>query len=257
MPSAWSADCCRACGQHRRPTYPHQRDSPARLLPSSLHVPVVPLDAARLMRGYRHPHVRVTVRHCGLLFTPVEYLWRKVLMSQTSDAPVVSVPVSRATPILVAVLRCGVALMWIQNVAWKVPPDFGRAQESGLYFWASQAVSHPVLPLYSAFVETVMLPNIEVFGWFTLLVEGGLGAFLLIGLATRFWAVVGTGQTLAITLSVLFAPNEWQWSYYLMALAHLAIFATAAGRSYGIDGVLRPQWAHSPGRVARLMMRLS
>ncbi len=180
-----------------------------------------------------------------------------VLMSRVNDAPVVAVPVSRATGVMVAVLRVGVALMWIQNVAWKIPPDFGRAQENGLYSWASEAIAHPVLPPYSSLVEAVILPNIEVFGWFTLLVEGGLGAFLLIGLATRFWAVVGIGQTLAITLSVLFAPNEWHWSYYLMALAHLAIFATAAGRSYGIDGVLRQQWVQSSGRAARLMMRLS
>jgi thiosulfate dehydrogenase [quinone] large subunit len=178
-------------------------------------------------------------------------------MSRASAAPVVTLPVARSNRIMIAVLRCGVALMWIQNVAWKVPPDFGRAQENGLYFWAGQAVAHPVLPPYSAFVEAVVLPNIEVFGWFTLLVEGGLGAFLLIGLATRFWALVGIGQTVAITLSVLFAPHEWQWSYYLMALAHLAIFATAAGRSYGVDGVLRQRWVQSSGRVARLMMRLS
>lgn len=165
--------------------------------------------------------------------------------------------VARSSAIMIAVLRCGVALMWIQNVAWKVPPDFGRANNNGLYFWASQAVEHPVLAPYSAFVDGVVLPNIEVFGWFTLLIEGGLGAFLLIGLATRFWAVVGLGQTLAITLSVLFAPNEWHWSYYLMGLAHLAIFATAAGRCYGIDGVLRPTWLASSGRLSRLMVRLS
>lgn len=178
-------------------------------------------------------------------------------MSRASAAAVNTLPVSRATRIMVAVLRCGVALMWIQNVAWKVPPDFGRTQGNGLYFWASQAVAHPVLPPYSAFIKAVVLPNIEIFGWFTILVEGGLGAFLLIGLATRFWAIVGIGQTVAITLSVLFAPHEWQWSYYLMALAHLAIFATAAGRSYGVDGVLREHWSHSRGRLARLMMRLS
>ena len=174
-------------------------------------------------------------------------------VSSAVDAP----GVTRASAVMIAVLRVGVALMWIQNVAWKVPPDFGRANNNGLYFWASQAVEHPVFAPYSAFVDGIVLPNIEVFGWFTLLIEGGLGAFLLIGLATRFWAVVGVGQTLAITLSVLFAPHEWQWSYYLMALAHLAIFATAAGRSYGVDGVLRATWSASPSRLSKLMVRLS
>ncbi len=165
--------------------------------------------------------------------------------------------VTRASAVMIAALRCGVALMWIQNVAWKVPPDFGRANNDGLYFWANKAVEYPVFAPYSTFVDGVVLPNIEIFGWFTLLVEGGLGAFLLIGLATRFWAVIGLGQTLAITLSVLFAPHEWQWSYYLMALAHLAIFATAAGRSYGVDGVLRETWSASSGRLSQLMVRLS
>ncbi len=50
-------------------------------------------------------------------------------------------------------------------------------------------------------------------------------------------------------MSVLNAPNEWEWSYYLMILAHIGIFATAAGRAYGLDGVLRPIW-RSSGRPA-------
>ncbi|MFD4421152.1 TQO small subunit DoxD [Agromyces sp. NPDC058484] len=158
---------------------------------------------------------------------------------------------------LLSVVRIGVAVMWIQNVAWKRPPDFGRADDNGLFFWAGQAVEFPVFPPYSAFVEVLFLPGIEVVGWIILLIEGGLGAFLLIGLATRFWAVVGLAQTLAITLSVLNAPHEWHWSYYLMFLAHLAIFATAAGRWFGLDGVLRPAWSRSSGRLARAMVRLS
>ena len=176
----------------------------------------------------------------------------------TAESPLVDAPeMARASRIMIAALRCGVALMWIQNIAWKVPPDFGRANNEGLFFWAGMAVSHPVFAPYSTFVDAVVLPNIEVFGWFTLLIEGGLGAFLLIGLATRFWAVVGIGQTVAITLSVLFAPHEWQWSYYLMALAHLALFATAAGRCYGVDGLLRQSWSASSGRLSRLMLRVS
>jgi len=105
--------------------------------------------------------------------------------------------------------------------------------------------------------EALVLPNFIFFGWMTLLLEASLGAFLLIGLATRFWAVVGLVQTLAITLSVLNAPNEWEWSFYLMILAHVALFATAAGRVFGLDGVLRPIWRTSSSRVAGLLMRLS
>jgi thiosulfate dehydrogenase [quinone] large subunit len=159
----------------------------------------------------------------------------------------------------IAALRVGVALMWVQNAGWKRPPDFGSAAEParGLRKFTEFAVDHPVLPPYAWVVDNVVLPNFIFFGWVTLLVEASLGAFLLIGLATRFWAVVGLLQSLAITLSVLNAPHEWHWSYFLMLLAHVALLATAAGRAYGLDGVLRPRWRRASGRAAALLVRAS
>ncbi len=164
---------------------------------------------------------------------------------------------SRLNGIALAVLRVGIAVLWIQNASWKVPPDFGREAGKGLFFWVSQAIEYPVLPFYSGFLESVILPNLAVFGYLTLLTEAALGAFLLIGLATRFWALVGIAQTLAITLSVLNAPNEWHWSYYLMLLAHIVLLGTAAGRSYGLDGIFRPIWRQSSARFASILMRAS
>ena len=163
----------------------------------------------------------------------------------------------RLSGISLAVLRVGIAILWIQNASWKVPPDFGAEAGKGLYFWASQAVDYPVLSFYSGFVESFVLPNITVFGWVTLLTEAALGAFLLIGLATRFWALVGIAQTLAITLSVINAPNEWHWSYYLMLLAHVVLLGTAAGRTFGLDAVFRPIWHESSSPVSKILMRAS
>jgi hypothetical protein len=48
----------------------------------------------------------------------------------------------------------------------------------------------------------------------------GLGGFLFVGMGGRFWALLGIVQTVAIDLSVLNAPNEWHWSYFLMLLGH-------------------------------------
>lgn len=157
----------------------------------------------------------------------------------------------------IAVLRVGVALMWVQNAGWKFPPDFGEKNNGALYRFTRFAIDHEVFAPWAWFVEHVVLPNFVFFGWMTLLVEASLGAFLLVGLATRFWAVVGVGQSLVITLSVLNAPNEWHWSYFLMVLAHVALFATAAGRGFGIDGLWRPVWLRSQRPVARLLVRLS
>ena len=159
---------------------------------------------------------------------------------------------SRTDSWLVAGLRTGVALLWIENAGWKTPPEFASLRK-----YTSYAVEYPVLAPFSWLVETIVLPWFVVFGWLTLLLEASLGAFLLIGLATRLWALIGLGQTTAITLSVLNAPHEWEWSYYLMALAHVGLFATAAGRSHGLDGLLRPAWEGSSSRGARLLARLS
>lgn len=163
----------------------------------------------------------------------------------------------RAPTIALAVVRIALGLLWIQGAGWKSPPDFGQEGGSGLFRYTSYAVEYPVFPPFSWLIENLVLPNFVLFGYATLLLEASIGAFLLVGLATRFWAVVGIGQTLAISLSVLNAPHEWPWTYYLMIAVHVVVLTTAAGRSAGLDGLLRPRWRRSSGRVAALLMKAS
>jgi thiosulfate dehydrogenase [quinone] large subunit len=179
-------------------------------------------------------------------------------MATTRVSGVTALP-ERPTRVLVAAIRVAVAFLWIQNSYWKVPPHFGadRPQPEGLYRFTRDAVEHPVFTPYAWLVEHVVLPNFEFFGWLVLLVEVSLGAFLLIGLATRLWALVGLGQSLAIALSVLSTPGEWYWAYYLMIILHVLLFAAAAGRTGGLDGVLRPVWSASAGRLPKLLLRVS
>ncbi len=154
---------------------------------------------------------------------------------------------------IIVLARVGLAFLWIQNVSWKSPGDnFGRNSGTGLYGYTVDAVTHPVFAPYASFVKHVVLPNFTFFAWMTLLVEAALGAFLLVGLATRFFALVGVVQSVAIMLSVLNLPGEWHWSYYLMIIGHLFLFATAAGRVGGLDGLLRPRWLASGRPLMRL-----
>lgn len=158
----------------------------------------------------------------------------------------------RGSRIGLAFVRILFGLLWLTNVSWKVPPDFATLRHFTQY-----AVSAPVLAPYSFVVRTVVLPNFTLFGYLVMLTEAALGAFLILGLATRFWAVVGMAQTVAIALSVLNAPHEWTWAYYMLFAGHVAIWATAAGRTFGLDGILRSGWIRSDNRAIRLLGRAS
>lgn len=175
----------------------------------------------------------------------------------TAPSAINQIETERATRVVLAGVRIAVGLMWLQNVNWKRPPDFGQAAGNGLYNFTSDAVKHPVLGVFSWLVQNVIYPNFVFFGWVVLIAEFCLGAFLLVGFLTRFWAAIGILQTVAITLSVLNTPAEWQWSYYLMFAAQFVILATAVGRIAGVDGLLRPRWSLSAGRPARIAMVLS
>lgn len=143
----------------------------------------------------------------------------------------------RARRVIIPFVRIVVGLMWFQNAGWKTPPDFGKRNGRGLFGYTESAVTHEVFAPYAFFVKNVVLKNFTFFGWVTLLVEASLGAFLILGLHTRIWSLIGVGQSLAIAFSVLHVQHEWPWSYYLMVAAHLALFALDAGNHWGLDEI--------------------
>jgi uncharacterized membrane protein YphA (DoxX/SURF4 family) len=120
--------------------------------------------------------------------------------------------VRREQAVAAAFFRVVLGLMWLYNVSWKLPPDFGRNGDSGLYHYTSFAVSHPVLAPFSSVVEELVLPNIVIFGWGVLIVESLLAVLLLTGAWVRLAAALGVVQSLAIGLSVAYGPNEWPWA---------------------------------------------
>ncbi len=160
----------------------------------------------------------------------VKGLTRWVLAPDTDRVP-------RHQAVGLAVVRVVAGLMWLYNVAWKVPPDFGRDSGAGLYKYTSYAVEYPVLPPYSWVVEHLVLPNIAVFGWLTLVVETTLAVLLLTGTYVRAAALLGIVQSGTIALSVAFAPGEWPWSYWLMIAVHVALLVGSAGRTFSVDAV--------------------
>lgn len=143
----------------------------------------------------------------------------------------------RAQSIALTVLRVLLGLMWLYNVSWKRAPDFGKDAGSGLYKFTTYAVDYPVLAPYAWVTDHLILPVFPVFGWVVLIAETALAVMLLTGTLVRLAALIGLAQSLAIGLSVAYAPNEWPWSYFLMVGAHLVLIFAVAGRVLGTDGV--------------------
>ncbi len=144
---------------------------------------------------------------------------------------------ARAQSIALTVLRVLLGLMWLYNVSWKRAPDFGKDAGNGLYKFTAYAVDYPVLAPYAWVTDHLILPVFPVFGWVVLIAETALAVMLLTGTHVRLAALIGLAQSLAIGLSVAYAPHEWPWSYFLMVGAHLVLVFAVAGRVLGTDGV--------------------
>jgi hypothetical protein len=162
-------------------------------------------------------------------------------------------PPPRVSGIALAGLRILAGLIWLANVIWKLPPDFGEKRRDGLYFWTHLAVDHPVLPPYSWLVEHFVLPNFTAFGWMVFVVESLLAVLLLTGTAVRLAALIGVGQSLAIGLSVAEAPNEWPWAYAMMIGIHLVLLLTPSAQYAAVDAV-RAAAADEKARVSKRLL---
>ena len=173
----------------------------------------------------------------------------------TTEAPS-PVLEDRAARVVLAGLRIGLGLLWLQGAGWKNPATFKR--HSGFFYdFVADAVENEVFAPFAWVVEEFVLPHFTLFAWAVFLTEVLLATFLLLGLATRLWALIGAAQSTVILLSLANTPNEWGWSYFLMIGAHLAVFATAAGRYAGLDGVLRPTWRGSSNPLVAMLVRAS
>lgn len=128
------------------------------------------------------------------------------------------------------VLRWTAALLWLANVNWKVPPDFGRSGDRcvALCRYAEAGVEFPVAPGSAWFFDNLASPNLALFGWITLIVESVLVVLLVSGRFVRSAAVLGIVMSAGIGLAVANAEHEWYWSYLLMMALHLAILVTAS-----------------------------
>jgi uncharacterized membrane protein YphA (DoxX/SURF4 family) len=104
------------------------------------------------------------------------------------------------------------------------------------------------LPLIPWIANEVMLANWGLFQWLITFMELGVGALLIVGLATRLAALAGLGQQLFLA-ALYFSSNRWAFEqpHEYIPLVILAI--VPAGRVWGLDArivAMRPHLRRWP-----------
>jgi uncharacterized membrane protein YphA (DoxX/SURF4 family) len=132
-------------------------------------------------------------------------------------------------------------VLWLVNLGWKLPPDFGRDEPEGLLYSFERAADHAVIGPLRSLAEDVLIPHFTAFGWLVFVIELAAGVLLLLGLWSRLGAALGLAQAIAITLLVVDAPNEWLWGYLMFVAIHLVLLLTPAGERLSLDA-WRRRW---------------
>lgn len=155
-------------------------------------------------------------------------------MSPAPLQPLTSGEVVR-TLYALAGLRILLGVLWLANLSWKLPPDFGKDDAEGLLYNFRLAEEHAVIGPLQDLTREVIIPQFTLFGWLVFLAELAAGVLLLLGLWTRVGALIGLIQSIAITLLVVRAPGEWVWTYVMLVAIGLVILVTPSGSRLSLD----------------------
>jgi uncharacterized membrane protein YphA (DoxX/SURF4 family) len=138
------------------------------------------------------------------------------------------------------VARVLVGCMWFQGMLWKLPlPVSG-----GLQYWTEKQMgTRAAFALHREFVLNVLVPNLYWLGTLVFLAELTFAVSLILGFGVRFAGALGVLFVLHLWLGIYIPgdPAEWQWAYIFLALLMFLFALNAAGRSLGLDALLRRQ----------------
>lgn len=138
-------------------------------------------------------------------------------------------------------LRLFTGCMWWQQSLWKIPPNYG-----GLIYWMKQQVAHAAIVLQGELVDTIILPHIGLFGPLVYVIEVAIGISLMVGLLSRWGALLGLLMAINLWLGLYSAPGEWPWTYFFLIIIQALFVIEPPGQTLGADSLI------SRARPARL-----
>lgn len=177
------------------------------------------------------------------------------------------------------IIRLFLGYLWLTNVLWKLPPEFGCGPNgftpgagrdpnrlnqatglSGLCDWMTREANNtnnfPGFAWFPGFVSNLIIPNFGLFAWLTFFTEAFLAASLILGLFTRLGGLVGTLWAVNLFGGLIGLPaEEWPWIYGQLILLNGVFLAIGARLQYSVDGLLQNrynQWASRGGPIGWL-----
>jgi hypothetical protein len=135
-------------------------------------------------------------------------------------------------------VRVFMGVLWLANLLWKLPPDFGKGDYWGLPRAFRIAREHAFSSPLRSFADDVLIPHTTAFGWVIFFAGLLTGLSLVLGLATRAGAALGLVQAIAITLLVANAPGEWLFGYLMFILLSALLLLLPVSRRLSFDDAL-------------------
>jgi hypothetical protein len=132
-------------------------------------------------------------------------------------------------------MRVLVAGMWYQGTFWKLPLPVSGA----FTFWTGALVKFGSFRLHESLVKALFVPHIGLLQPVVYLTEMFFTIALTLGIFVRFAGVIAVIFTAQLWLGLYNDPTEWAWTYIGIIAAHGMFVASAAGRSLGVDNLLR------------------
>lgn len=143
-------------------------------------------------------------------------------------------------------IRVLIGAMWFEGMLWKLP----LFAPNGLRFWTEQMAIRAAFEVHRDLVTNVILPLFNLVNPVIFLTELGMATCLILGFGVRLVSVVAMLFTLNLWLGIYLDrgpedPDEWPWSYLFLVMVHAFFAIHAAGRSLGLDALLRRRSANA------------
>ena len=110
----------------------------------------------------------------------------------------------------------------------------------------------PIAKINGYLLDNLFIPQIRIFGWLVYLLEFWVFVSLALGLFTRLGALAAIGISFQLYVGLANVGSEWEWTYGILLALAIVMLGAAAGRTFGLDGWLRPRLAGPAGRGNRI-----